>query len=241
VLLTLFFHPAKGKKGKPNGISPELEEQWQRDRAKKAEFKRLRADARGEAASLGIQWKKHRILHGSAPDLLQPANDLDSVERLIRSFLKNLGGPGSLSLPAMSREARKKVHDLAGAFNLKSKSKGKGTSRYTTLIKTACGTYHEWRWWSRLEADWKGKWWQCREAAGRRYRWEFGCKDRREQYGIHSSPTNGVGAFISVSFTSNDSPLNRWSEGDRIGKTGGLEVPLTAVIKNTKLGLGATK
>jgi hypothetical protein len=30
-----------------------------------------------------------------------------------------------------------------------------------------------------------------------------------------------------------------WVEGDRIGVTGGLEVPITAVIKNTKLGLGA--
>jgi len=32
-----------------------------------------------------------------------------------------------------------------------------------------------------------------------------------------------------------------WSEGDRIGFTGGLDAPLTAIIKNTKLGLGATK
>lgn len=32
-----------------------------------------------------------------------------------------------------------------------------------------------------------------------------------------------------------------WSEGDRIGFTGGLDVPLTAIIKHTKLGLGATK
>jgi hypothetical protein len=32
-----------------------------------------------------------------------------------------------------------------------------------------------------------------------------------------------------------------WSEGDRIGMTGGLDAPLTAVIKHTKLGLGASK
>ena len=32
-----------------------------------------------------------------------------------------------------------------------------------------------------------------------------------------------------------------WSEGDRIGVTGGLQDPLTAIIKNTKLGLGAAK
>ena len=30
-----------------------------------------------------------------------------------------------------------------------------------------------------------------------------------------------------------------WSEGDRIGITGGLDAPLTTVIKHTKLGQGA--
>jgi hypothetical protein len=33
-----------------------------------------------------------------------------------------------------------------------------------------------------------------------------------------------------------------WAEGERIGvSAGGLHAPLTAVIKNTKLGLGATR
>jgi hypothetical protein len=32
-----------------------------------------------------------------------------------------------------------------------------------------------------------------------------------------------------------------WSEGDRIGVTGGIQDPLTAIIKITKLGLGAAK
>jgi hypothetical protein len=34
-----------------------------------------------------------------------------------------------------------------------------------------------------------------------------------------------------------------WAEGDRIGgdASTGLDVPLTAIIKNTKLGLGATR
>jgi hypothetical protein len=32
-----------------------------------------------------------------------------------------------------------------------------------------------------------------------------------------------------------------WAEGQRIGVTGGLDAPLTAVIKTTKLGLGATR
>ncbi len=32
-----------------------------------------------------------------------------------------------------------------------------------------------------------------------------------------------------------------WSEGDHIGISGGLKDPVAAVIKTTKLGLGATK
>lgn len=32
-----------------------------------------------------------------------------------------------------------------------------------------------------------------------------------------------------------------WSEGERIGISGGIQDPLAAFIKNTKLGLGATK
>jgi len=32
-----------------------------------------------------------------------------------------------------------------------------------------------------------------------------------------------------------------WSEGDKIGVSGGLQAPLIAVIKNTKLGLGANR
>lgn len=35
--------------------------------------------------------------------------------------------------------------------------------------------------------------------------------------------------------------LFSWAEGDRIGVTGGLADPLTAIIKTTKLGLGATR
>ncbi len=36
--------------------------------------------------------------------------------------------------------------------------------------------------------------------------------------------------------------LMGWSEGDRIGITGAsLDAPLAAIIKTTKLGLGATK
>ena len=30
-----------------------------------------------------------------------------------------------------------------------------------------------------------------------------------------------------------------WAEGDKIGRTGGLDAPIVAIVKNTKFGLGA--
>ena len=32
-----------------------------------------------------------------------------------------------------------------------------------------------------------------------------------------------------------------WAEGEKIGVSGGLDAPLKAVFKSTKLGLGATR
>jgi hypothetical protein len=41
-----------------------------------------------------------------------------------------------LALPPMEKRMRKLVHDLAGAFNLTSKSEGNGKARFTTLTRT---------------------------------------------------------------------------------------------------------
>jgi hypothetical protein len=62
--------------------------------------------------------------------------DVASLEAEIRRFLADLGGPKTMALPPLAKEQRKKVHELGQAFGLKSVSKGKGTDRYTTLIKT---------------------------------------------------------------------------------------------------------
>lgn len=54
----------------------------------------------------------------------------------MRAFVADLDGAPTLSLPPMTREMRKSVHELANAFNLKSKSEGKNATRYTRLVKT---------------------------------------------------------------------------------------------------------
>ena len=63
--------------------------------------------------------------------------DLVSLEREIRRFIENIGGPTTMALPPADKATRAKIHMLANSFNLKSQSKGKGDGRYTTLIKTS--------------------------------------------------------------------------------------------------------
>lgn len=41
-----------------------------------------------------------------------------------------------MSLPPANKQTRKEVHELAKVFGLKSQSRGKDSSRYTTLTKT---------------------------------------------------------------------------------------------------------
>jgi hypothetical protein len=60
--------------------------------------------------------------------------DMVSVEQQIRRFLADKGKE-YMALPACNKSTRKKIHDLAELFGLKSKSKGGGLGRYTTLIK----------------------------------------------------------------------------------------------------------
>jgi hypothetical protein len=62
--------------------------------------------------------------------------DMVSLEKQIRRFADDIGGKDNMVLPPMNKASRKQVHEIANAFNLKSLSKGKGSGRYTTLIKT---------------------------------------------------------------------------------------------------------
>lgn len=62
--------------------------------------------------------------------------DLVTLEQQIRRFLANIGGKKDMVLPPCDKATRAKIHELAQAFSLKSQSKGKGQSRYTTLTKS---------------------------------------------------------------------------------------------------------
>lgn len=122
-------------------IPEELREQWERDRVKKAERKRLRELERSAAApdrfgtgkgSKGKKARKARL----AVSLASPMS-LETVVGLMRQFVADTGGARTHPLPPMGQKMRKTVHNLAHAFNLNSKSKSSGDARFTTLTKTA--------------------------------------------------------------------------------------------------------
>ena len=126
-------------------LPPELQEQWEKDRLKKAKRKSERELARLEAAvdplvtkTGGKKSKKAMIAAAKLdPSIEIPHRivDMVSVEQQIRRFLANKE-KNDMALPACGRSTRKKIHNLAALFNLKSKSEDGALGRYTTLFKT---------------------------------------------------------------------------------------------------------
>lgn len=140
-----------------------------------------------------------------------------------------------MALPPMDKAARAKVHEIALAFKLKSVSKGKGAARYTTLHKTSrtlsVGGVDERRVTRvvRGMGDWSG--------SGRGGGGGGGAPRHREGDEIgKEAPKIGEGniGFKMLSTMG-------WTEGDSIGVSGGIDAPITAIIKNSKLGLGASR
>jgi len=123
-------------------ISEELGEQWERDRAKKAEHKRLRELERSAAAldlfgtGKGSKRKKKKARKARLATALASPMSLETVVWFMRQFVADIGGARTHPLPPMSQKMRKTVHELAQAFKLKSKSKSSGAARFTTLTKT---------------------------------------------------------------------------------------------------------
>ncbi|KAF7357984.1 hypothetical protein MVEN_00845400 [Mycena venus] len=240
------FKPAKRGKKKRNDIPPELQD--------KAENKRLRALARAEAAADPLGPKKggkkgRKAMLAAArldPTITVIPNriiDLPTLVQQIRRFVGDIGGPQSMALPPSDKETRKNVHELALAFGLKSVSKGKGEARYTTLTKTTR---------SGIRVD-EGKVAKVvRRAAGGRgggafVKYDGGDKGKGR---VAAMPRHKDGDEVGKAAPKIGETnigfkmlaLMGWAEGERIGASAdGLHAPLTAVIKNTKLGLGATR
>jgi hypothetical protein len=255
VWYTLFVFPGRKKQEE---VPEELRDQWERDRAKKAERKRLRELERIAAAAdpfmirKGKGGKKARKAKLAAT--LAQSMNLETIVGHVRRFVADIGGARTLPLPPMNRKMRKSVHELAHAYKLESKSRGKGAERFTTLTKKTI---------SGLNVDEK----KIAQILGKSPTYVTHEGGRGKGKGtVKTRPRDGdvVGevrsfeafsdlALIDIHCTKTAPKLDGsnvgfrmlsamgWEQGGRIGVVGGLEAPLLAVIKTTKLGLGASK
>ncbi|KAJ6526928.1 hypothetical protein DFH09DRAFT_1264106 [Mycena vulgaris] len=245
------FAPAKRGKKKRNSLPAELQAVWDNDRAKKAENKRLRALARIEAAADPLMQNKggkkgRKAMLAAAridPTITVIPNrviDMATLVQQIRRFIADIGGPATMSLPPTDKATRKNIHEMATAFNLKSASKGKGDARYTTLSKTT-------RTGLGVNEAKVGKIARRGGAGAAFVRYDGGDKGKgraapmpRHKDGDEVGKAAPKIGASNIGFKMLASM--GWTEGERIGvSAGGLHIPLTAVIKNTKLGLGATR
>jgi hypothetical protein len=164
--------------------------------------------------------------------------DMTTLVQNIRRFIADVGGPSSMSLPPTDKETRKNAHEIALAFNLKSVSKGNGDARYTTLTKTTR---------TGIQVN-EGKIARIvRRSVARGG--SFMLEDKKGK-GVSRVPKHREGDVVGKAAPKLDESnvgfklLEQmgWSEGKRIGaSTNGLVAPLAAIIKTSKLGLGARK
>ncbi|KAL1664058.1 hypothetical protein GGF50DRAFT_55554 [Schizophyllum commune] len=259
------------KKEKYESLPVELQEQWEKDRAKKAANKRARQLARMQVAADPLAPKKggkkmkkaiaaaarqmdssfgrgdysdDEDLPGTIHVIPNRVIDMNTLVMEIRRFIADIGRV-SMALPPANKETRKKVHDLAEAFGLKSKSKGKGDARYTTLTRTSRTGYA-------VSERKIGK--IVRGAGGHggmfgssSFGGEKGKKGKgggapvrvpRHREGEEVGGTAPKIGESNVGFKM--LAMMGWQDGQRIGVSGGLDAPIAAIMKTTKLGLGAT-
>ncbi|KZT63736.1 hypothetical protein DAEQUDRAFT_770335 [Daedalea quercina L-15889] len=224
-----------------------LQEQWDKDRQKKAENKRRHAEARIAVAADplavhkgGKKGRKAMLAAAKLDSHVEVENRVVgfvSLEAQIRRFLADISGKGTMALPPCDKDTRKKIHELASAFNLKSESKGKGTGRYTTLVKTSRSgiAINEKKIRGILKRNQDSIWDAPGRGKGKGRAGQSLAKHREGEEVGKAAPKisqSNIGFRMLAAMG--------WAEGDRIGLSGGLDAPLTAKMKKTKLGLGAT-
>ncbi|TFK20756.1 hypothetical protein FA15DRAFT_113239 [Coprinopsis marcescibilis] len=262
---TEHLQPAKRGKKKRDSVPENLQATWDKDRAKKAQYKAQReAEKLGRALDpfsdkKGGKKGRKAMLAAARSDgpltVIASSNriiDMSTLIQMIRRFVADVGGKSTLSLPPTSKETRKNVHELAIAFGLKSVSKGHGEGRYVTLGKTTrtgVGRVDE-------------------RKVERIVRRSGGAGDRGNDFyggggkgkgkgggrggGGGAMPRHQEGDQVGAKAPRIDASnigfrmleMMGWAEGQTIGGGAGgvgLENPLVAIVKNSKLGLGATR
>ncbi|KFY84241.1 hypothetical protein V500_09490 [Pseudogymnoascus sp. VKM F-4518 (FW-2643)] len=230
----------KGRKGRlPFDVSdPELEASmqsaWENDRIKKKQRKEDREHRR----ALGVLG-----IHPDKPDLSMKYKEgmgILAIKEEIRLFL--IGKNTTLALPPMEKKDRIAVHEIANAFNLKSKSVGAERKRFPVLYRTHRTTAYNENVFTSVERrisrrffprmDVKGKGPVAKTSSGFRGT-AGGYKDGDVVGG--SAPELGVenrGRAMMEKMG--------WSSGTALGALNnkGILQPVSHVVKTTKAGLG---
>ena len=151
----------------------------------------------------------------------------------------------------MNPRGRKRVHEIANVFNLKSKSVGGGTSRFPTLYKTARTTDYDEDALSSIEVRMNSRRFMYRpDKHGAKGSTRGATTARRGRGGGFGSTGVSYRDGEVVGATAPEIGLDNrgrtmlekmgWSTGTALGALNnkGIMQPVTHVVKTTKAGLG---
>lgn len=236
----------KGCKGKlvfdlsDSELEASMQMAWDNDRVKKKERKQEREELRAQ----GLLGNKN-----GKPDLKEKYKGgmgFHSIKEEIKTFL--MSNHTTLSLPPMDKADRKVVHEIANAFNLKSKSAGSGSTRFPILYRTSRTSAYVERTFAAVEA-----------RLTRRFlpRMDVGSKRSTPK---RSGRAIGGGGFNNAAVSYRDGDIvggsapelgvdNKgramlekmgWSTGTALGALNnkGILQPVSHIVKTTKAGLG---
>ncbi|TIB63456.1 hypothetical protein E3P78_01759 [Wallemia ichthyophaga] len=252
--------PTSSKKKKAK-VPPQLQRMWDQDRARKAEKKKIREQVRmADALSpyTKTKGKKGKKMQAKAikaaaelsdDEMLPDFYNTETINTEIQSFV-DVPQRKMMKLPPMDNKSRKQIHMLADTYGLKSKSIGKGVGRHIMLLKTgrtgqnvdygvvskaakACDKGGIGNFYKTLHL--------ARKAASGSKKGDGGAKPKMIKHtegtivGHEAQPIGQESVGYKMLATMG------WNHGQKMGQSGeGLEAPVAAVIKNSRLGLGAT-
>jgi hypothetical protein len=119
-----------GQYRRSDGVPLDLQDQWERDRLKKAERKRLREEQRKK----GLLTKKKKKKGKANGETL----DLEWIEDIMRELKYDISGE-SVTLPPFPKEVRAQVHRMALTFGLKSRSQGSKKQAEKVMVISRTG------------------------------------------------------------------------------------------------------
>jgi len=233
----------KGRKGKlafdlgDSKLEASMQMAWDNDRVRKKERKQGREELRSQGL-LGTRRGK--------PDLSAKYKEgmgIQAVKDEIKHFL--IGGNTTLALPPMDKADRKVVHELANAFNLKSKSAGKGNKRFPVLYRTSRTSAYVETAFAAVEARLTRRFLPRLDIKSKR---SSGLPKRSGQGGFSNAASYRDGDVVGASAPELGAE-NRgramlekmgWSTGTALGALNnkGILQPVSHVVKTTKAGLG---